>query len=379
MRITNGKLLTMEGQCFEKGYVDFENGVITAFGDAQSAPAATGEVLDAEGGYIMPGLIDAHTHIGISEESVRSEGEDCNEITDPVTPHLRAIDGIYPNEEAFRRAVDAGVTSAVIGPGSANVIGGQMCAAKLYGDRIDDMVIKAPCAMKMALGENPKLCYGSQHKTPETRMASAFLMREALIKTQRYMQKLEKDPDGTTYDPKCEALIPVLRRELVAHIHCHRSDDILTAIRIANEFNIRYNIIHTTDGAACAGYLRETGIIPVVGPIISTSGKPETSHKTYATAGILEKAGVEVALTTDHPVGPLELLPLSAALCVREGLSMEGGLRGVTINAARVGCVDDRVGSIKVGKDADIVVFTGHPFEFMTKTRAVFISGKRVK
>lgn len=379
MRIINGKLLTMEGQCFEKGYVDFENGVITAFGDAQSAPAAAGEVFDAEGGYIMPGLIDAHTHIGISEESVRSEGEDCNEITDPVTPQLRAIDGIYPSEQAFRRAIEAGVTSAVIGPGSANVIGGQMCAAKLYGDRIDDMIIKAPCAMKMALGENPKRCYGSQHKTPETRMASAFLMREAFIKTQRYMHKLEKDPDGTAYDAKCEALIPVLRRELVAHIHCHRSDDILTAIRIANEFNIRYNIIHTTDGAACAGYLRETGIIPVVGPIISTSGKPETAHKTYATAGILEKAGIEVALTTDHPVGPLELLPVSAALCVREGLSMEGGLRGITINAARVGCVDDRVGSIKVGKDADIVVFTGHPFEFMTKTRAVFISGKRVK
>lgn len=378
MRIINGKLLTMEGQCFENGYVDFENGVITAFGDAQGAAAAQGEVFDAEGGIIMPGFIDAHTHIGISEESVRDEGEDCNEITDPVTPQMRAIDGIYPNEDAFRRAVDAGITAAVIGPGSANVIGGQMCAAKLCGDRIDDMIIKAPCSMKMALGENPKRCYGLQHKTPQTRMASAFLMREAFIKTQRYIQKLEKDPD-TAYDAKCEALIPVLKGELVAHIHCHRSDDILTAIRIAKEFGIRYNIIHTTDGAACAGYIREAGVIPVVGPIMSGSGKPETAHKTYATAGILEKAGIEVALTTDHPVGPLELLPVSAALCVRDGLSMEGGLRGVTINAAKVACVDDRIGSIKVGKDADIVVFNGHPFEFLTKTRAVFISGKRVK
>lgn len=378
MRIINGKLLTMEGQCFENGYVDFENGVITAFGDAQGAAAAQGEVFDAEGGMIMPGFIDAHTHIGISEESVRDEGDDCNEITDPVTPQMRAIDGIYPNEDAFRRAVDAGITAAVIGPGSANVIGGQMCAAKLYGDRIDDMVIKAPCSMKMALGENPKRCYGLQHKMPQTRMASAFLMREAFIKTQRYMQKLEKDPD-TAYDAKCEALIPVLKGELVAHIHCHRSDDILTAIRIAKEFGIRYNIIHTTDGAACAGYIREAGVIPVVGPIMSGSSKPETSHKTYATAGILEKAGIEVALTTDHPVGPLELLPVSAALCVRDGLSMEGGLRGITINAAKVACVDDRIGSIKIGKDADIVVFNGHPFEFLTKTRAVFISGKRVK
>lgn len=379
MRITNGKLLTMEGQCFEKGYIDFENGVITSFGDMQSAPAASGEVLDAEGGYIMPGMIDAHTHIGISEESVRSEGEDCNEITDPVTPQMRAIDGIYPSENAFVRAVEAGVTSAVIGPGSANVIGGQMCFAKLWGDRIDDMIVKAPCAMKMALGENPKRCYGSQHKTPQTRMASAFLMREAFIKTQRYMQKLEKDPDGTAYDAKCEALIPVLRRELVAHIHCHRADDILTAIRIASEFNIRYNIIHTTDGAACAEYIRQTGVIPVVGPVLMTSGKPETAHHAYGTAGALEKAGIEVALTTDHPVAPLDLLPVSAALCVRDGLSMEGALRGVTINAAKVGGVDDRVGSIKVGKDADIVVFTGHPFEFLSKTRAVFVSGKRVK
>ena len=379
MRIINGKLLTMEGQSFEKGYVDFENGVITAFGDASGAPGASGEVLDAQGGYILPGFIDAHTHIGIAEESVRDEGDDCNEITDPVTPQLRAIDGIYPCEDAFRRAVEAGVTSAVVGPGSANVIGGQMAFIKLAGDRVDDMVVKAPCAMKMALGENPKRCYGLAKKMPQTRMASAFLLRDALAKTERYMQKLAKDPDGTPYDAKCEALIPVLKRELVAHIHCHRSDDILTAIRIANEFNIRYNIIHTTDGIACAQYIKETGVIPVVGPILSVSSKPETAHKAYATAGALEKAGIEVALTTDHPVGPLELLPVSAALCVRAGLSIEGALRGVTINAAKVGCVDNRVGSIKVGKDADIVVFSGHPFEYLTRTQAVFIGGRRVK
>lgn len=348
MRIINGKLLTMEGQCFENGYIDFENGVITAFGEAQGAPAYSGEVLDAEGGVIMPGMIDAHTHIGISEESVRAEGEDCNEITDPVTPQLRAIDGIYPCEPAFRRAVEAGITAAVIGPGSANVIGGQMCAVKLTGERIDDMIVKAPCAMKMALGENPKLCYGPQNKTPQTRMASASLLREALIKTQRYMRRLEKNPEDTPYDAKCEALIPVVKGELAAHIHCHRSDDILTAIRIAGEFGLRYNLIHATDGASCAGYIRETGVIPVVGPILSASGKPETVNRSYATAGILEKAGVEVALTTDHPVGPLELLPVSAALCVREGLSMEGGLRGVTVNAAKAAGIYDKTGSFKV-------------------------------
>ncbi|ODU55593.1 MAG: hypothetical protein ABT01_05775 [Clostridium sp. SCN 57-10] len=379
MRIINGKVLTMEGETFECGYVDFENGVITALGDMASAPAYTGETVDARGGYVLPGFIDAHSHIGISEENVRWEGEDCNEMTDPVTPQLRAIDAIFPFDTAFPRASAAGVTSAVVGPGSANVIGGQMAAIKMHGENIDEMVIKAPCAMKMALGENPKNCYGNAKKAaPQTRMASASLMREALIKAQRYMAKKEKDAN-TEYDAKCEALLPVLRGEIPAHIHCHRCDDIETAIRVAKEFGIRYNIIHTSDARRAAKYIAAADIMPVIGPLMGISGKPETSWKSFENGAVLEQHGVEVAITTDHPVLPLEYLNINAALCVKAGMSEQAALRALTINAAKIGGVEDRVGSLKVGKDADIAVYDGHPFEIMTRTIAVFISGARVK
>lgn len=378
MRITGGRLITAEGQEFENGYVDFENGVITAFGDAAEAPAASGEVYDAEGGYILPGFIDAHTHIGIMEQSVRWEGNDTNEATDPVTPQIKAIDAIYPFDTAFDDALSFGVTSAVVGPGSANVIGGEMAFIKTYGDDISDMIVKAPCAMKMAFGENPKSVYGLNKKAPQTRMATASILRETLTKAKLYMEKKEKGGDPA-YDAKCEALIPVLKGELVAHIHCHRCDDILTAMRVANEFGIRYTIIHATDGVRAARQLKTAGVIPVVGPILSGSSKPETANRSLKTAGLLYKEGIEVALTTDHPVTLLQHLNVSAALCVREGLPMDAAIRAVTINSAKAAEVDDRVGSIKVGKDADIVVWSGHPFEFMSRPKAVFVSGKKVK
>ncbi len=378
MRITGGRLITAEGQEFENGYVDFENGVITAFGDAAEAPAASGEVYDAEGGYILPGFIDAHTHIGIMEQSVRWEGNDTNEATDPVTPQIKAIDAIYPFDTAFDDALSFGVTSAVVGPGSANVIGGEMAFIKTYGDDISDMIVKAPCAMKMAFGENPKSVYGLNKKAPQTRMATAPILRETLTKAKLYMEKKEKGGDPA-YDAKCEALIPVLKGELVAHIHCHRCDDILTAMRVANEFGIRYTIIHATDGVRAARQLKAAGVIPVVGPILSGSSKPETANRSLKTAGLLYKEGIEVALTTDHPVTLLQHLNASAALCVREGLPMDAAIRAVTINSAKAAEVDDRVGSIKVGKDADIVVWSGHPFEFMSRPKAVFVSGKKVK
>ncbi len=378
MRIMGGRLITAEGQEFENGYVDFKDGVITAFGDIADAAPAEGEVYDAEGGYIMPGFIDAHTHIGILEQNVRWEGNDVNETTDPVTPHLDAIDGIYPFDVAFADAVNSGVTSAVVGPGSANVIGGKMAFIKLVGDDIEDMIVKAPCSMKMALGENPKSCYGLNKKTPQTRMASAAIMREALQKAKIYMEKKEKG-ENPAYDAKCEALIPVMKGELMAHIHCHRCDDILTAIRVAKEFGIRFTIIHATDGVRAARQLKEAGVIPVIGPVLSGSTKPETANKSLKTAGILYDQGIEVALTTDHTVTPLMHLPISAAVCAREGLDLDAAIRSITINAAKASDVEDRVGSIAVGKDADIVVWSGHPFEFLSKTKAVYISGKRVK
>ncbi|MBR2047661.1 MAG: amidohydrolase [Oscillospiraceae bacterium] len=376
MRITNGILLTMEGQNYENGYVDFENGVITALGDAAKAPAYAGEILDAQGGYILPGLIDAHSHIGISEEGFRWEGEDCNETTSPVTPDLRAMDGFYPFDIAIPKARRAGVTTVVVCPGSTNVIGGQTAAIKLAGTDVEDMVLKSPCSIKCAMGENPKRNYGeNKGRSPMTRMATAAIFRNTLTKAQRYLAKKEAGED--LFDPEMEALIPLLKREIPAHIHAHRSDDILTALRIVKEFNLRCSIIHTTGGGAIVPQIAAAGIIPIVGPCTGPAGKPETVGGSLALGAKLHQAGVDFCLTTDHDVEALWFLPYFASMTVREGLDEESALRAITINGARAAGIEDRVGSLKVGKDADIVVFSGHPFHYLTKTTAVFINGKR--
>lgn len=377
MRITNGILLTMEGQNYENGYVDFENGVITALGNAADAPAYDGEVLDAQGGYILPGLIDAHSHIGISEEGFRWEGEDCNETTSPVTPDMRAMDGFYPFDIAIPKARKAGVTTVVVCPGSTNVIGGQTAAIKLSGcNDVEQMVLKSPCSIKCAMGENPKRNYGeNKGRSPMTRMATAAIFRNTLTKAQRYLAKKEAGED--LFDPEMEALIPLLKREIPAHIHAHRSDDILTALRIVKEFNLRCSIIHTTGGCAIVPQIAAAGIIPIVGPCTGPAGKPETVGGSLALGAKLHEAGVDFCLTTDHDVEALWFLPYFASLTVREGLDEESALRAITINGAKAAGVEDRVGSLKVGKDADIVVFSGHPFHYLTQTSAVFINGKR--
>ena len=377
MRITNGILLTMEGQNYENGYVDFENGVITALGNAADAPAYDGEVLDAQGGYILPGLIDAHSHIGISEEGFRWEGEDCNETTSPVTPDMRAMDGFYPFDIAIPKARKAGVTTVVVCPGSTNVIGGQTAAIKLSGcNDVEQMVLKAPCSIKCAMGENPKRNYGeNKGRSPMTRMATAAIFRNTLTKAQRYLAKKEAGED--LFDPEMEALIPLLKREIPAHIHAHRSDDILTALRIVKEFNLRCSIIHTTGGCAIVPQIAAAGIIPIVGPCTGPAGKPETVGGSLALGAKLHEAGVDFCLTTAHDVEALWFLPYFASLTVREGLDEESALRAITINGAKAAGVEDRVGSLKVGKDADIVVFSGHPFHYLTQTSAVFINGKR--
>ena len=377
MRIQNGRLLTMEGQRFENGYVDFENGKITAFGDMSDAPACSSEAFDAQGGCILPGLIDAHTHIGIGEEGLRWEGIDYNEITNPVTPQLRVIDGFNPFDTAIPKAVAGGVTTAGVSPGSANVIGGQIAAIKLRGKDVDSMILKAPAAMKFALGENPKNCYGNHDKAPKTRMMSAALIRDALEKAKRYLAKKEKGED--VYDAESEALIPVLKREIPMHVHAHRTDDILTAIRIAKEFDLRFCIVHATRSAKIADVLQGMDFIPIVGPSEGPASKPELVDGSFATAGILRAHGLTPAITTDHDVQPLWLLPLYAGLCVREGMEEEDALKAITIVPARALGVEDRVGSIAVGKDADIAVFSDHPFHYATKTSAVFIDGLRVK
>lgn len=369
--------MTIENGRYENGYVDFENGVITAFGDLAQAAPYEGEQLDAQGGYILPGFMDAHTHIGISEEGMRWEGEDCNETTAPTTPDMSVVDGINPFDIAIPKARRAGVTSAVVCPGSTNVIGGQAAVIKLCNEtNVERMVVKAPCAMKCATGENPKRNYGeNKGRSPMTRMATAAIFRKTLEEARRYMVKKEAGED--VYDPEKDALIPLLKREIPAHVHAHRADDILTALRIAREFNLRMSTVHTTVGTPVIPEIAASGIIPIMGPCIGPAGKPETVGGTLAMGAALNKAGVEFALCTDHDVVALWLLPHLASIMVREGLDEDAAFRAITINAAKAAGVEDRVGSIAVGKDADIVVFTGHPFHYLTKTSAVFINGKR--
>ncbi len=378
MRIQNGIVMTMEGPVIPQGYVDFESGVITGVGPMEQAPAYTGDILDAAGGYILPGFIDAHTHIGISEEGLRWEGEDCNETTGAVTPEMRVVDGINPFDTAIPKARKAGVTAAGVSPGSTNVIGGQIAAIKLAGRNVEEMVLKAPAAIKFALGENPKRNYGNvKGSEPMTRMAVAAVMRRTLEKAKRYGAKKQAGED--VWDDQLEPLLPLLKGELPAHFHAHRADDILTAVRIAKEYGLHYSILHATGAEKIADLLAQTGTIPVVGPSIGPAGKPESQETSLGTCATLHQAGMEVAITTDHDVTPLWLLPTFAALCVREGLPEDAAFRAITINAAKVLGVDDRIGSIRTGKDADIVVFSGHPFHYMTKPLAVFINGQRTE
>ena len=377
MRIQNGRLVTIENGTFACGYVDFEKGKITGFGDLADAPVYEGEVLDAKGGWIMPGFIDAHTHIGINEEIIGSPGSDCNEKSDPVTPDMRVVDGVKPHDGSIARAMRAGVTTAGVSPGSANVIGGQIAALKMRGDRVEDMILKAPAAMKFALGQNPKGVYGPRNKAPVTRMAVAAIMRKTLTRAQRYAAKLDAGED--VYDPELEALVPVVKGEIPVHFHAHQGDDILTAIRIAREFHLKYSIVHATGAGTVLKYMAEEASIPLLGPLGLRVGKPEMRDLSFDVAGRLEKAGMEIAITTDHGVTPLWLLPTYAGLCVREGLSEEAAFRAITINGAKALGVADRVGSIALDKDADLVVFSGHPFHWLTKTEAVFIDGQRCK
>ena len=370
MVIKNGHVITMAGDEFENGFVAFENGKITAVGDMRDCP--NGEAFDAEGGYIIPGLVDAHSHLGMWEDSLGAEGADGNEDTDPVTPQLRAIDGINPMDRAFGEAAAAGVTTVVTGPGSANPIGGTFAAVKTCGRRIDDMVIKEAAAMKFAFGENPKAVYGEKKQFPITRMGTAAIIRESLIKAQKYSELEEPD-----FDFKSECLLPCLYEEdqLIVKAHAHRADDIFTALRIAKEFGLKMTIEHCTEGHLIADLLKAEGVGVCVGPSLSDRSKPELSALSYETAGILDKAGLTVAIITDHPETPQKHLPLCAAMAVRAGMDKMSALRAVTINPARLCGIEDRVGSLEVGKDADIAVFDRFPLDFEANVKAVIING----
>ena len=359
--IKNGYIKTMAGREFANGSVLIgDDGKIIAVGEAVEAPEGT-LVIDAQGRLVTPGCVEAHCHIGLDNEAVGWEGRDYNEIVEPVTPQMRAIDSIYPQDEAFPNAIRGGVTTACTGPGSANVIGGTFTVIKLVGNRVDNMIVKDPIAMKCAFGENPKRCYGQgSKKSPMTRMAVAALLRETLFKTRRYMEDKAagKNPP---FDMKLEAMEPVLRGEIPLKCHAHRADDILTAIRVAKEFGVKMTMDHCTDGEVIAGELAKEGFPAFVGPSLGGKSKIELQNKSFTTPGVLAKAGVKVSIITDAPVIPLQNLPMCAGLAAGAGLPMEEAWKAITINPAESLGIADRVGSLEPGKDGDVVIWTANP------------------
>ena len=379
--IINGTVYTMAGRVIEGGTVLIEAGKIRAVGAHLPLPHDA-EIIDANHKHVMPGIVDAHTHIGIFEQGIGFEGADGNEMTNPATPHLRALDGINPMDPAFKGAVAGGITCLTVAPGSANVIGGTAVAIKTWGKLVDDMVVRDPIGLKIAFGENPKRVYSSQKKTPSTRMAVASILRENLVAARNYMEKMERAKEDEEKAPdrdlKLEVLVRVLKKEIPLRAHAHRADDITTAIRIAEEFDVDICIEHCTEGHLIADFLGEKKVAAMVGPTLGTRPKIELVNTSFSTPGILFRAGVKVALVSDHPVFPVEQLPIQAALVHKAGLPEEETLKAITINPAEIMGIHHRVGSIEPGKDADIIILNGHPFDWRTKVEKTLIDGEIV-
>lgn len=381
MKIYNVQIKTMEKRrSIENGWIEIENGKIIAVEEGSPDVVGT-EDLDGQGKLLIPGFIDAHTHLGIIENGIDFEGDDCNEATDPFTPQLRTIDGINPMDRCFEEAYKRGITSAVVAPGSANSCGGEIIAVKTYGRRIDDMIIK-PVGIKFALGENPKRVYNDRDETPVTRMATAALIREGLSKAKRYLADIDayeidkENNDMPEFDLKNHALIPLLRREISAHFHCHRADDMFTAVRIAKEFDLKLVIVHATEGHLIADILGTEKLSAISGPVICDRCKPEMKGLELKNTAELVKNGVKTSICTDHPVIPIQYLPASAAMAVKGGLDSDSALEAITINAAEIAGIDDTTGSIAVGKDADLQLYCGNPLDIMNDPELVMINGK---
>lgn len=381
MKIYNVQIKTMEKRrSIENGWIEIENGKIIAVEEGSPDVVGT-EDLDGQGKLLIPGFIDAHTHLGIIENGIDFEGDDCNEATDPFTPQLRTIDGINPMDRCFEEAYKRGITSAVVAPGSANPCGGEIIAVKTYGRRIDDMIIK-PVGIKFALGENPKRVYNDRDETPVTRMATAALIREGLSKAKRYLADIDayeidkENNDMPEFDLKNHALIPLLRREISAHFHCHRADDMFTAVRIAKEFDLKLVIVHATEGHLIADILGTEKLSAISGPVICDRCKPEMKGLELKNTAELIKNGVKTSICTDHPVIPIQYLPASAAMAVKGGLDSDSALEAITINAAEIAGIDDTTGSIAVGKDADLQLYCGNPLDIMNDPELVMINGK---
>ena len=384
MLIINGTVHTMDGPIIENGFVAVSGNKIARVGPMEDCPRDwEGETFDAQGGHICPGFIDAHCHLGMFGDALGFESDDGNEETDPCTPQLRAIDAVNPLDRCFAEARAAGVTTVLTGPGSANPISGQFAALKTDGRWVDAMVVRAPAAMKLALGENPKQVYHDRDETPVTRMATAAIIRENLRKAVEYGEKLDKatrdeDTDPPDYDAKLEALLPVVRGELPVHIHAHRADDIATGVRIAKEFGLRCVIVHGTEGHLIPDLLAREKIPVITGPALGDRSKPELANMTLENPAILWKAGVRFAICTDHPEVPIQYLPLCAALAVKGGLDPEEALAAITVTAARIAGLDGALGSLAPGREADIVVTDRHPLELLGQVRAVFMGGRRI-
>lgn len=383
--IKNGKIITMAGENFENGSVYIENGKIKRVGnfsldDIGKAAAHKKEltVLDAGGGWVLPGLIEAHCHMGITEEKKGMEGDDCNENVEPVTPWLRGIDAINPMDAAFDDAVRAGITTAMVGPGSSNVVGGQFAVIKTKGRCIDDLIVKAPAAMKVAFGENPKVNFSGQGKMPVTRMAIAGMLRKELSAAKQYLRQKEKAEEDFQEDFHYESWIPVLKKEIPIKAHVHRADDILTALRMAKEFDLKITLDHCSEGHLIAKEVAESKAPAILGPDFASRSKIEVQNMAFKTAGVLQEAGVLIAIMTDHPVSIINSLPLCAGMAVKAGLPMEEGLKAITINAAKICGVEEWLGSLEEGKDADVAIFSANPMEIFTKTLCTIIDGNIV-
>lgn len=380
--IIGGKILTMTGEIWDKGYICIENGKIKELGpmaDGAPFPLPEGtEVINALGYLVMPGLIEAHCHMGITEEKKGMEGDDCNETVNPITPYLRAIDAINPIDAAFTDALRAGITSAMIGPGSANVVGGTFSFVKTFGRSIDEMIVLAPAAMKVAFGENPKVNYAGQGKSPATRMAIAAMLREELFKAQRYYEKKQEGMKREEEDFHYECWMPVFEKKIPLKAHVHRADDIQTAIRIAREFHLDMTLDHCSEGHLIAGQVKKSGFPAIIGPDLSSRNKIEVQNMAFKTVGILNREGVKTAITTDHPVSLIQSLPICAGLAIKSGMDEMEALKSITIYPAQICRVDHRVGSLEIGKDADIAIFDGLPIRVEAKTMCTMIEGRIV-
>ena len=371
--ITNGLLHTMENDAPLRADILIDKGKIIEIKN-KIIPTYETEIFDAENLNVYPGFIDAHSHIGIAEDRISSQNDTSNENTNPVTPAIRGIDSINPMDSAFHNAIAAGITGAMVGPGSANAIGGQFAFIKTNGRRIDDMVVLAPSAIKIAFGENPMNCYGLNGNMPSSRMGIASLIREELFRARQYVSQNQSGNEDFTL----ECYKELFEKKIPLKAHVHRTDDILTAIRIAKEFDLELTLDHCTEGHLIAQEIAQSGFPAIVGPSLASRNKNEVSLSDFKTAGILHDAGVRVAITTDHPVSRIQYLPLCAGLASKEGLGETAALRAITIDAAKICRVDNRIGSLKEGKDADIVIFEGNPLEINSTVKATIINGEIV-